>query len=224
MTTPINSAAAAASAASTTNTTTTNGLNQDFNTFLTLLTTQLQNQDPLSPLDTNQFTQQLVSFSGVEQQINTNKNLTQLISLQSASQTISSLPLVGQSIEYNEPTAPLAGGKATYVYTLPADASATTLTVKDANGKTVYSEKGETDAGTYVFNWDGKTSDGTQMPDGNYTLQVQAATANNTAITANIASIGTVAGVGVVDGQATFTIAGRSVPMSELVTINPVTN
>ncbi len=227
MTTPITSAATAASTSSTsaTSTSTTNGLNQDFNTFLTLLTTQLQNQDPLSPLDTNQFTQQLVSFSGVEQQINTNKNLTQLISLQSASQTIDSLPLVGQSIEYNEPTAPLANGQATYIYTLPTDASAATLTIKDANGKAVYSEKADTDAGTHVFSWDGKNSAGVQLPDGgNYTLSVVAAAANSTAITANVASIGTVAGVGVVNGTASFTINGMTVPMSDLVTINPTTN
>src|SRR5258708_30563484 len=97
-------------------------LNSNFNTFLTLLTTQLQNQDPLSPLDTNQFTQQLVSFSEVEQQINTNTNLQSLIAMQNTSQALSALPLVGQTINYSGATSPPANGKASLTYTLPSPA------------------------------------------------------------------------------------------------------
>src|SRR6516225_7267014 len=82
-------------------------LSSNFSTFLTLLTTQLKNQDPTSPMDTNQFTQQLVAFSGVEQQINTNNNLKALIALQTSAEAISALPLVGKTIQYSESTAPL---------------------------------------------------------------------------------------------------------------------
>src|SRR6266852_7931029 len=96
------------------NSTTGSTLAGNFQTFLTLLTTQLQNQDPLSPLDTNQFTQQLVSFSEVEQQINTNTNLQSLIAMQNTSQALSALPLVGQTINYSGATAPLANGKASF--------------------------------------------------------------------------------------------------------------
>src|SRR6201996_902989 len=113
-------------------------LTSNFNTFLTLLTTQLQNQDPLSPMDTNQFTQQLVSFSQVEQQINTNSNLQQLIQLQGAGESISALPLVGQNIEYNSPTAPLSDGQANFAYNLSGATSATALTVVNSNGQVVY--------------------------------------------------------------------------------------
>src|SRR5580704_9288521 len=106
----------------------------NFNTFLTMLTTQLQHQDPLSPLDTSQFTQQLVSFSEVEQQINTNKNLQQLIQIQNTNQASAATPLVGQTIEYSSATAPLASGQAGFSYTLPSAASSVNLSVKDANG------------------------------------------------------------------------------------------
>jgi flagellar basal-body rod modification protein FlgD len=198
------------------------GLSQNFNTFLTLLTTQLQNQDPLSPLDTNQFTQQLVSFSQVEQQINTNSNLQQLITLQSAGASISALPLVGQNIEYNSPTAPLSNGQANFVYGLPSATSATALTVLNSSGNVVYTQPGETDAGTHVFNWDGKTNAGVQLPDGNYTLKIQAVGAGGSPVTPSIASIGAVQAVGVEDGAATFTVNGMAVPMSELVTVNPI--
>jgi flagellar basal-body rod modification protein FlgD len=197
------------------------GLTQNFNTFLTLLTTQLQNQDPLSPLDTNQFTQQLVSFSQVEQQINTNSNLQQLIALQGAGESISALPLVGQNIEYNSSTAPLTNGQANFVYNLPSATSSTALTVADANGNIVYTQPGETSTGTHVFNWNGQTNAGVQLPDGNYTLQIQAVGAAGTAVTPSIASIGTVQAVGVENGTATFTVNGMAVPLSELVTVNP---
>jgi flagellar basal-body rod modification protein FlgD len=224
MTTPVTSSTTPAASTGTANqpATAASGLTQNFNTFLTLLTTQLQNQDPLSPMDTNQFTQQLVAFSQVEQQINTNSNLQQLIALQGAGESISALPLVGQSIEYNSATAPMTDGQANYVYSLPSSASATSLNVVNSNGQVVYSQKGETDAGAHVFSWNGKTNAGAQLPDGNYTLQIQATSASGTAVTPSIASVGTVQAVGVENGAATFTVNGMAVPLSELVTVNPV--
>lgn len=198
------------------------GLTQNFNTFLTLLTTQLQNQDPLSPMDTNQFTQQLVSFSQVEQQINTNSNLQQLIALQSAGASISALPLVGQNIEYNSATAPLSNGQANFVYGLPSTTSSTSLTVLNASGNVVYAQPGETAAGSHVFTWDGKTNTGVQLPDGNYTLKIQATGADGSTVSPSIASVGAVQSVGVENGTATFTVNGMAIPMSELVTVNPI--
>jgi flagellar basal-body rod modification protein FlgD len=225
MTTPVGSSTSAAAATTNASGSTTNsatGLAQNFNTFLTLLTTQLQNQDPLSPMDTNQFTQQLVSFSQVEQQINTNSNLQQLIQLQGAGESIAALPLVGQNIEYNSATAPLSNGQANFVYDLPSASTSTALTVVDSDGRVVYTQPGETDAGSHAFSWNGKTNAGVQLPNGNYTLKIQAADANGSAVTPSIASIGSVQAVGVENGTATFTVNGMSVPMSELVTVNPI--
>ncbi len=193
---------------------------QNFNTFLTLLTTQLQNQDPLSPMDTNQFTQQLVSFSEVEQQIDTNNNLQQLIQLQSAGQTLAAMPLVGDQIEYNKAQAPLQGGAASYVYTLPSNATQTTLLVQDASGNVVYSAPGETAAGAHSFAWNGQTSSGQQLPDGGaYTLSVVASGKGQSTITPTVQAIGTVSSVSVENGTPTFDVDGISVPMSALVTV-----
>lgn len=197
-------------------------LTSNFNTFLTLLTTQLQNQDPLSPMDTNQFTNQLVEFSQVEQQINTNSNLQQLIALQGAGESISALPLVGDQIEYNSATASVAsGGQANYVYTLPSSTTTTNLQVTDANGNVVYQQAGQTAAGTFVFNWNGQTNAGVQVPAGDYTLKIQADGPSGTTVTPTIASVGTVAAVGVQNNTATFTVGDLAIPMSELVTVNP---
>jgi flagellar basal-body rod modification protein FlgD len=197
----------------------------NFNTFLTLLTTQLQNQDPLSPMDSNTFTQQLVEFSQVEQQIDTNNNLQSLIQLQSAGETISSLPLVGDQIEYNSATAPLSNGSATFLYTLPSASTQTELVVTDSNGNLVYDTTGSTSAGTTTFTWNGENNAGVQMPNGGaYTLQVVATGANNSSITATVASIGPVSSVSVANGTTTFDVDGISVPISELVTVNPNTS
>jgi flagellar basal-body rod modification protein FlgD len=194
----------------------------NFNTFLTLLTTQLKNQDPLSPMDTNQFTQQLVEFSGVEQQINTNTNLKQLIALQTDNEAVTAAPLVGDTIEYNSPTAGLSNGEAVFSYTLPSNAGATSLSVVDASGNVVYSTSGQTTAGSYSFTWNGVTSAGLQEADGGqYSLQVAAADANNTPITATVAAYGVVNGVSIANNATTLDVGGTAVPMSELLAINP---
>ena len=199
-------------------------LTQNFTTFLTLLTTQLKNQDPLSPLDTNQFTQQLVSFSQVEQAIDTNKNLQALIGLQNSSETIQALPLVGRTIEYSDSTAPLSNGQATFSYTLPTNAAAGTLAVLDANGKVVFSQRAETAAGRHVFTWNGNTAAGATAADGDYSLRIVAADAQGQPIAASITALGQVSGVSVVNNAATFNVGGVSVPMSELLNIQPSSN
>ena len=219
MTTVTGATASAATAATTTNAAAKTGFAQNFDTFLTLLTAQLKNQDPMSPLDTNQFTQQLVSFSQVEQQINTNDNLQSLITLQNANQVISALPLVGHAVEYTGNSAPLADGQATFSYTLPSQASAASLTVTDANGKVVYTTAAQTGAGRHDFVWDGKNNAGSTLADGNYTLQVQAVGTGNVAITPTFTATGTVSGVESDSNVATFDINGLKVPVSSLLNI-----
>ena len=199
-------------------------LTQNFNTFLTLLTTQLQNQDPLSPLDTNQFTQQLVSFSEVEQQINTNTNLQSLISLQQTSQAISALPLIGQTIQYNSATAALSNGQASFTYTLPSAAQQANLVVTDANGQVQLVTPAATSAGPHTFTWNGQTTSGNTAPAGNYSLTVAATDANGNPITSAVTSSGVVDGVSVQNNVATFNVNGISVPMTELVTVQPSTS
>src|SRR6266478_5847935 len=85
----------------------------NFQSFLTLLTTQLQNQNPLDPLDTNQFTQQLVEFAGVQQQLNTNDSLATLVSLQQTAQSTQALGFVGKTAVVKGSTAALSGGTST---------------------------------------------------------------------------------------------------------------
>ena len=218
-TTPTSSSGSGASA----NGATANGalsFTQNFSTFLTLLTTQLQNQDPLNPMDSSQFTNQLVEFSEVEQQIKTNSQLTTMISNQTSSEAISAQTMVGDTIQYNGNQAALENGSATFSYTLPSAAASTSLIVQDANGNTVYTSSGKTAAGTYAFTWNGQNNSGQQQADGGiYTLTVQSVDANNQPITTTTTAVGTVTGVNVANNVATFDVSGVEVPMSQLVSI-----
>jgi flagellar basal-body rod modification protein FlgD len=159
----------------------------NFTTFLQLLTTQLQNQDPLSPMDTNQFTQQLVEFASVEQQMKSNDSLTTLVSLEQAAQSTQALALVGATVVVDGSTTQLANGKANWSLNVTKPATAT-VTIKDATGQTAYTSTFGVNPGTQNFTWDGHDTNGTLWPDGAYTMTATAADASgqSTAISTQI--------------------------------------
>jgi flagellar hook capping protein len=147
-------------------------LSADMNTFLTLLTTQLKYQDPLDPMDTAEFTNQLVQYSNVEQSIQTNEKLDTLLSLNIANLGAQAVSYIGKTVQVLGDVMPLENGKAKATYTLDKDVTSVIVTVKDMNGKVVYSEQGKITAGTHEFTWDGKDSNGNQLEDGAYQISV----------------------------------------------------
>lgn len=147
-------------------------LSADMNTFLQLLTTQLQYQDPLDPMDTAEFTNQLVQYSSVEQAIQTNSKLDTLLQLNVSNLGAQAVSYIGKTVQVLGDVMPLENGKAKAAYTLDKDVESVTITVKDMNGKVVYSETGDTGSGTHEFTWDGKDSSGNQLPDGAYQIVV----------------------------------------------------
>jgi flagellar basal-body rod modification protein FlgD len=153
----------------------------NFQTFLTLLTTQLKNQNPLDPLDTNQFTQQLVQFAQVEQQLKQNEQLATLVSIEKSAAATTALAYVGQTVAFDGQTATLANNKASWTLQVPAAANVT-VTVKSATGQTVYTGTYGMDAGTQTFVWDGVDNNGTKWPDGTYTLSATAKDANGQSV------------------------------------------
>ena len=159
-----NTGATANNAASTA----TTGIADNFQTFLTLLTTQLQNQNPLDPLDTNQFTQQLVQFAGVEQQLKQNEQLKSLIAIEQSAQSTQALVYVGNTVAVDGSKAQF-DGSATWNIKAPKDTDAT-VTITNAAGQTAYSGSYSLSQGNASFVWDGKGNDGTQWPPGAYTL------------------------------------------------------
>jgi len=190
-------------------------LSSNFDTFLQLLTTQLQNQDPLSPMDSNQFTQQLVEFSQVEQQIDSNKNLESLISLTKSQTTTAAVSYLGKTLTLTDGTASLVNGQAQWTYTLPSAAATAKLVVTDSTGHTIYSTGGSTDAGSHAFTWDGKDSTGFTYAPGTYTLKVQAQGADGSAINSTISSQGTIDEVDLSGAEPSLMIGSMSVPLSQ---------
>ena len=149
----------------------------NFQQFLTLLTTQLKNQNPLDPMDTNQFTQQLVQFAQVEQQLKSNEQLTNLVSLQKTAQSTSALQMVGQTVGVVGDTAPLFDNKAVWTLDVPK-VSTVKVNIQDTTGQTVFSGSYTMNPGKQNFVWDGKDNSGTQHPDGNYKMVLTATDAS----------------------------------------------
>lgn len=171
------------------------GLAEDFDTFLLLLTEQLQNQDPLDPMDTNEFTSQLVEFTSVEQAIATNQNLETLIGLQSQSATSTALGYLGREVTARGSTTGLVNGEAVWNYRLAGSADTTTLTLTDASGRVVFTGPGQTQSGEHSFVWDGTDNAGDPLPEGAYTLTVDANDPTGSPISTTIEVTGTISGV-----------------------------
>jgi flagellar basal-body rod modification protein FlgD len=195
-------------------------LSGNFSTFLTLLTTQLQNQDPLNPMDSSQFTQQLVMFSQVEQQINTNNNLQTLIALNHSNALSNATSYLGKSVTITTGNGALQDGSCNWRYALGADAANTTLTITNSNGQVVYSGTGETSSGGHDFAWDGKDGSGNQLPDGVYKLSVSAAAPDGSAIQSAIAFKGVVDEVNMTGNEPLLMIGPMGVPLSQVSAID----
>jgi flagellar basal-body rod modification protein FlgD len=192
----------------------------NFDTFLTLLTTQLKNQDPLSPMDSAQFTQQLVQFSQVEQSINANQNLESLISLTKARAGSDAVGFLGKTVTLTDGSGGLKSGQAQWAYSLASDSAATRLTITDSKGHTVYTGAGNTASGLHAFNWDGKDNAGNVLPDGTYTLSVAAQTTDGTAVNTQVASQGVVDEVDLSGTEPMLRIGTLSVPLSKATLIS----
>jgi flagellar basal-body rod modification protein FlgD len=212
MTTPVApTTAAPPSSAPSTTATSLADLSKNFDTFLSLLTTQLKNQDPLSPLDSNQFTQQLVQMSSVEQQIQTN-SLLQQISQNTAAGIAAAVGLIGKTVKAVSNTATLNGGTANWTYNLPGGVTDLKLTVLNAAGQVVdAAAPGDMSAGDHSFAWNGKDMTGAPLPDGDYTLQVSAKDATGADVGANVFVQGPVTSVEQSNGKTLITVNGTQV-------------
>ena len=171
-------------------------LSSNFDTFLTILTAQIQNQDSLEPMDSTQFTQQLVQFSQVEQQIRTNEQLEGLVGQYQTASAGAALSYLGKDAIIEADETYLAGGSANWAYRLPASADAMTIKVKDASGRVVYqTTSAARTSGEHLFSWDGTKSDGTTATDGVYQISIEATGQDGAKITPTISVRETIMGV-----------------------------
>jgi flagellar basal-body rod modification protein FlgD len=214
------SSIASASSAAATSSNSSTGIDSstiagNFQTFLTLLTTQLQNQNPLDPLDTNQFTQQLVQFAQVEQQLKQNDQLATLVSLEKTAQTTTALAYVGQTVAVNGQTAALTNSRATWSLQVPKPATAN-VTITGPTGQTVYSGSFTMQAGFQNFTWDGKDNSGVQWPDGNYTISVTATDASGQSVAIPTGVQGVVDSIDLTQSPPVLSIAGQTFTLDKI--------
>jgi flagellar basal-body rod modification protein FlgD len=204
------------SAASAANAMASQQIAGNFQSFLTLLTTQLQNQNPLDPLDTNQFTQQLVEFAGVQQQLNTNDSLATLVSLQQTTQSTQALAFVGHVAVVAGSTAALSNSEAGWELDIPSN-SDLTVNITSSTGQTVFTGNYNVTAGNnQPFAWNGTGNDGTQWPDGSYTLTATAkdSSGNNVAVGTSIQ--GVVSSVDLSQSPPLLSINGQTYTVNQI--------
>lgn len=195
-------------------------LNTDYTTFLKLLTTQLKHQDPLSPMDTNTFTQQLVAMNGVQQQLQTNSLLQTLVNQSSGAGP--AVDLIGKQVQAQSPTVTMTNGTANWTYSLASQAASATLNVTDAAGKVVWSQQApDLTAGQHAFTWNGQTLAGGQATSGAYTLSVVANDANLQSVNSSVYVQGVVTGVQNTANGALLNLGSTSVNYNN---VSEVTN
>jgi flagellar basal-body rod modification protein FlgD len=195
-------------------------LASNFQQFLTLLTTQLKNQDPINPMDTNQFTQQLVSMTGVQQQLLANNLLTTLVA-QGQGGLSNSVSYIGKTVQASNANATLSGGQASWSYSLPSQAASGTVTITNSMGTTVYTGAlPSLSKGLNNVTWSGQDSHGAQLPDGGtYTLAITAKDGAGNDIATQVLTVGTVTAATVSNGTAYVTVNGTSVPVSSVTSV-----
>jgi flagellar basal-body rod modification protein FlgD len=204
----------------------TNGLASianNYQTFLSLLTTQLKNQDPLSPLDTNQFTQQLTQMTGVEQQLLSNQLLQQLVGQNQGSGLTAGVSLIGKTVTTDGTTATLQNGSATWEFAPSSPPASLSAGVFDSRGKLIWSGAlSPSGAGPQSFTWNGLNQVGVQQTSGGvYTLKVSAADASGAAIPVSTSLQGVATGVEEVNGQTMISFGnGVREPLSAVTAVN----
>lgn len=188
-------------------------LSSNFSNFLNLLMTQLKNQDPTSPMDANSFTSELVQFSSVEQQINTNTSLTQLIQLTQAADVTQSSALLGKQVTVQSSEIPLQNGNGTLNFTAPAPGPVS-ITLQGASGNALQQVTVNAVRGANTWTWNGTNSNGQTLPDGAYTVAVTSGVSGATATALPFTVVGTATGVSVENNSVNLQLGALSVPFT----------
>ena len=216
-----NSSSSSSSTSSSTSSTSDAAGSQSY--FLTLLVAQMNNQDPLNPMDSSEVTSQLAQINTVQGIDQLNTTLSSLLSSVSATQSTTDTALIGQQVMVPSSSLTLANGSAVGAISLPQSTSVTNVLIKNSAGVTVKTiQLGAEAAGTTPFAWDGSTDSGAAAAAGNYTFSVQA-TSGIATVAGSTLSLGTVTAVvpGANGASPTLTVGSLgNFSMSQITQIN----
>ena len=191
----------------------------NFDSFLLLLTTQLKNQSPLDPLDTNQFTQQLVQFASVEQQLKSNETLTALLTSAKSSTGSTAAGFVGMQVTADGATTRLSEGKAVWTLNAARATAQATIAIRDATGSVVATRTASLTAGAQSFTWDGKASTGLPAPEGDYTITVTGRDSAGQGVPVKTEISGRVDNVDLSGGTPVLAIGSARIPLDKVKSI-----
>jgi flagellar basal-body rod modification protein FlgD len=199
---------------------TVSGATSDFNLFLKLLTTQMQNQDPLKPMDSTEYTQQLAQYTQVQQTTKQTSTLQEILTQLSTQNMAQASGFIGRQASFDTPVSGLSStGPAQWGYKTDRAITTLTATFADASGKTVATRDIAPDGLTGRVAWDGTLADGSKAADGAYTLALTGIDANGQAVPVGITSTGLVQDVvgGGAGGSVTLGVNGTQLPMDKLI-------
>lgn len=191
-------------------------LAEDFDSFLNLLTTQLQNQDPLDPMKSNEFTNQLVKFSEVEQTLKTNDKLDELLTLQGDSKTNTAVSMIGKDVEAKSDQIRLEGDSATIGYNLEGKAETAAISIANQDGEIVRTMPVNPEAGEHEITWDGTDSNGNDLDEGVYTMKLSAVDAENKTVKGDTFANNEVKGFEERDGTVHLQLGGYDVKLDDV--------
>lgn len=195
---------------------------ENFDTFLQLLTTQLRNQNPLDPLDTNQFTQQLVQFTGVEQQLKTNDFLAAMVTATQNTTNTQAVGYVGKVVTASGSKSELVDGAANWHFATAAAADIT-VSVRDQDNNVVFVKQGSVGQGESVFKWDGIGTDGKQRPDGSYSITIEARDSQGKLVDVSTQMTGEVTGVDFTGSEPVLLVGTARVNLSGVMSVRSKT-
>lgn len=193
-----------------------NALLTTYDTFLKMLTTQLRVQNPLEPMDAEKFTEQLVQYSSVEQQIQTNQRLEELLATMVSSATLSLVNYIGKTVEVASDITQLRNGVATWKVDAAAPAENATVTIRNSLGAVVYEGEMDLARGENAFEWDGRLANGQQAPDGAYQIAVSASGDDGSAVAVTTRITGVVTGIDTSGVEPYLKIGDTMVPLGSL--------
>ncbi|MBW6525525.1 flagellar hook assembly protein FlgD [Sphingomonas sp. RHCKR7] len=195
-------------------------ISADFNMFLKLLTSQIQNQNPLSPMDTTQFTSQLVQFAQTEQSIQQSGTLKTILAKLTSQELAQASSYIGREARFDTTVAGLSADKpATWSYQYSQVPATMMAEIKDAKGFVVKT-MAPSPASKGRIDWDGTSALGGRAPEGNYTLSLVAKDVNGATINGAVAAAGTITSAMMLDGRAIVTVNGANYPLDALLSID----
>lgn len=194
----------------------------DFTMFLKLLTTQMQNQDPLSPMDSTQYTQQLVQYAQVEQSVQQNGTLNNILANLNNQTITQAAQFIGRDAVFDSSVSGLGTKPASWRYDADRTMASATVTISDAGGKTVFTGPLDVAKTSGAFGWDGTLADGSKAAGGVYTLAINAVDASGASVPTTITSTGLIDAVDARGGVLSLSVNGVQMPMSALIRLAAV--